>query len=76
MTNYKKTNLNYYIKVKLTEDGINYLRKQYEDFCPYHIDGEGYAEFQMWDFMRIFGKKMSMTMPLVCATNVLVQIEE
>ena len=76
MINYKKTNLNYYIKVKLTADGINAIYEHYGYDFPINIDSDGYTEFQMWDFARIFGGRMGMTLPLVCATNVLIQVEE
>lgn len=60
-------NINDKIKVKLTEHGRSILEKDVtdalsrlkgfnsSDYSPYHTDDEGYTEFQLWNFMRIFG---------------------
>ena len=63
-------NINDKIKVKLTEHGKAILDKDVANilpsqliktlisdktYYPYHIDKDGYIEFQLWDFMRIFG---------------------
>ena len=71
---YKKTNLNNYIKVKLTEKGIDILKQRYGTDYPIDIDDEGYTKFQMWDFARLFGEHMGMGFCLVCQTNVIVQV--
>lgn len=73
---YKKTNLNYYIKVKLTEKGIDVVKQRYGSDYPIDFDDEGYTEFQMWDFARLFGKHMSMMLDPICYTNVMVQVED
>ena len=73
---YQKTNLNNYIKVKLTEKGIDILKQRYGTDYPINIDNEGYTKFQMWDFARLFGEHMSMVFCLVCQTNIMVQVEE
>ena len=72
---FRDTNLNDYIKVKLTEKGINILRKKYGSKFPINIDDEGYTKFQMWDFARIFGEHFFMTADLVCQTSVQVQVK-
>ena len=72
---FRDTNLNDYIKVKLTEKGINILRKMYGSKFPINIDDEGYTKFQMWDFARIFGEHLFMTADLVCQTSVQVQVK-
>lgn len=74
---YKLVNLNEHIKVKLTETGKEVFRKYYNNI-PYslHIDDDGYAEFQLWDFMHIFGSDMRMAGPLVCETNVFIETQE
>lgn len=72
---FRDTNLNDYIKVKLTEKGINILRKKYGSKFPINIDDEGYTKFQMWDFARIFGEHLFMTAALVCQTSVQVQVK-
>lgn len=60
-------NINNKIKVKLTDYGNSILKKDvtntlsmlkgfnYPDYSPYHTDEDGYTEFTLWDFMRIFG---------------------
>lgn len=60
-------NINDKIKVKLTEHGRSILEKEitafgilkrfdgYKYYSPYNTDDEGYTEFQLWNFMRIFG---------------------
>ena len=82
---YKETNLNYYIKVKLTEKGkeiyreyLNDVLEEYEinDVPKIEVDKEGYTEFQMWDFMCIFGKHFHMLGDNPCGINVLVQVKE
>ena len=73
---YKKTNLNNYIKVKLTEKGIDILKQRYGTDYPISIDDEGYTEFQMWDFTRLFGEHISMVSEMVCQTNIMVQVND
>ena len=82
---YKETNLNYYIKVKLTEKGKEIYRNRFDEddikklgigYCEPKVDENGYSEFQMWDFMRIFGKHFHILGDNPCGTNVLVQVKE
>lgn len=73
---YKKTNLNNYIKVKLTEKGIDILKQRYGTDYPINIDDEGYIEFQMWDFARLFGEHINMVSEMVCQTNIMVQVSD
>ena len=73
---YKKTNLNDYIKVKLTEKGIDVVKQRYGSDRPIDFDDEGYTKFQMWDFARLFGKHMIMGLDLICCTDVMVQVED
>ncbi len=82
---YKETNLNYYIKVKLTEKGKEIYRNRFDEddikelgieYCEPTVDEEGYTEFQMWDFARIFGNHMNMIGPMVCETNVMVKVDD
>lgn len=61
-------NINDMIKVRLTEYGNSILEKDianisgmlknfnYPEYSPYHINEDGYVEFKLWDFMRIFGR--------------------
>ena len=81
LPDYVETNLNYYIKVKLTEHGKEVHREYWEDICrdcghEYHypeVDSDGYSCFQMHEFMHTFGSEMTMAAELVCETNVLIQ---
>lgn len=73
---YKKTNLNNYIKVKLTEKGIDILKQRYGIDYPINIDDEGYTEFQMWDFARLFGEHINMVSEMVCQTNIMIQVSD
>ena len=75
----KSINLNSLIKVKLTPKGVDifyhqndelnkrikeYGGKQLEPRMP-KIDSEGYTEFQLWDFMHIYGEHMKMGLDTV-----------
>lgn len=65
----KKFNLNDYVKVKLTPCGVNIYYHQYDDTNEYilshggeplerrmpRIDKDGFTEFQLWEFIRLFG---------------------
>lgn len=73
---YKKTNLNNYIKVKLTEKGIEILKQRYGTDYAINIDDEGYTKFQMWDFARLFGENMNMVSEMVCQTNIMIQVND
>lgn len=83
-----KFNINHYVKVKLTElgkeiyfnkdeelkddlekRGVNasYIEKSYPE-----IDEDGYTEFQLYDFMNIYGKYLAVGMRgLPCETEIL-----
>lgn len=74
-------NINDEIKVKLTEHGRSILDKDVtntlgmlkgfniSDYSPYHTDDEGYTEFQLWDFMRIFGPHFWNGCPQIIENN-------
>lgn len=77
---FKRTNLNCYIKVRLTEHGERVHRKHYEVYgitatLP-GADADGFRQFQMWDFMSIFGGEMGMGFTLPCEMDVLVKVYE
>lgn len=73
---FQNTNLNDYIKVKLTEKGKQIYNDYYDGNMHIDYDNDGYATFQMWDFMHIFGKHMNMASELVCETNVMIEVKE
>ncbi len=66
-------NINDFVKVKLTEEGMRILEAQYNEllkqmppqarksmgpFKKPKADKEGYSEFQLWDLMHHFGEYM------------------
>ncbi len=52
--------LNSSIKVKLSQEGISILNERYSQYgCYKQPDSEGYFEFQLWEFMNVYGKYMS-----------------
>ena len=80
-------NINDKIKVKLTEHGRSILEKDVtdtlgrlkgfniSDYSPYHTDDEGYTEFQLWDFMRIFGPHFWNGCPQILEHNEIIFIK-
>ena len=80
---FRDVNLNENIKVKLTDKGKEIYRNYYhdidvndEDVPTLEVDKEGYCEFQLWHFMRIFGEHFYMGGCSPCETNVKIQIRE
>lgn len=81
-------NINDKIKVKLTEHGKAILKKDvtdtlsmlkgfnYPDYSPYHTDEDGYTEFQLWNFMRIFGSHFCVGCHPVIENNKIIFIDE
>lgn len=81
---YKETNLNNYIKVKLTEKGKEIYRNRFDEddikelgieYCEPKINKDGYTEFLIWDFMRIFGKHFHILGDNPCETKCMVQVK-
>ena len=71
-----RINLNEPIKVKLTDWGKEIYYHQYDrtnqiagrEICKPKFpkeDENGYTEFQLWCFMKLYGEHMGMTMPNV-----------
>ena len=80
---YVKTNLNYYVKVRLNEEGFRIHREEWKpiaDECrliytPPEKDKEGYCKFQIHDFMVTFGKYCTMgSKPFCEGLNIWIQI--
>ena len=82
-------NINDKIKVKLTEHGKAILDKDVENilpvmktlisdktYYPYHVDRDGYIEFQLWNFMRIFGSHFWNGCPQILEHNEIIFIPE
>lgn len=80
MEKYCDTNLNYYIKIKLTEEGRIIYKKHYAKYnCEapkLNIDDEGYVQFQIHEFMNIFGERLFMGATLPCETNCKIQVKD
>lgn len=84
-----KYNVNKRIKVKLTEYGNSILEREIADtisilktlnfsdeYFLYPEDDEGYTEFQLWNFMRMFGTHFEAGSPLMIESNEIVIIDE
>lgn len=73
-----KLNLNSIVKVKLTDEGNKILQEKIDlvhkhlpgvAFTLYKPDYDGCIEFQLWEFMNLFGSYMSMTDDLIVEDN-------
>ena len=81
-------NINDNIKVKLTAHGEEILNKDaaktlnalrginLPGYAPYRVDKDGYIEFQLWDFMRIFGSHFWNGCPQIIEDNEIVFMPE
>lgn len=82
-------NINDKIKVKLTERGKAILENEVantmnmlkilnfsDDYFPYPEDEDGYTEFQLWDFIRIFGSYFHVGYLPVIEENEIIFIDE
>ena len=80
MEKYCDTNLNYYIKIKLTEEGRIIYKKYYAKYnCEapkLDIDDEGYVRFQIHEFTNIFGERLFIGATLPCETNCKIQVKD
>ena len=78
---YVKTNLNYYIKVKLNDYGKQIHYDDWKGICeetgtPYKLeaDEEGYFMFQIYEFMNTFGEHAHMgAKPFLETNDVLIE---
>lgn len=58
----KALNINHHIKVKLTNDGKKIYINYFDKFSTLYgkdilkVDEDGFTEFQLWDFINMFGK--------------------
>ncbi len=82
-----RINLNEPIKVKLTQLGKDIYYHQFdslnkaigEEICKpsYPVEDEdGYAEFQLWDFMNLYGDFMGVGLPNVIDPIEIVYMEK
>lgn len=76
---FANSNLNDYIKVKLTEYGRKIYRSSFVSLgLPeprINVDKDGYTRFQIYDFINVFGEHMHMGCELPCETNIQIQIK-
>jgi len=79
----KPFNVNDYVKVKLTEAGINELRNQHEelkkrgyegDFKTPEVDENGYTKYQLHYLMNLFGHLMHLGFCVPFETEILIDI--
>lgn len=78
-------NLNDMVSVKLTDAGRDELKKQHlelykyrntiPEFEPPKEDESGYSEWQLWDLMSKFGKKIYLGGPNMFDLNILITFE-
>jgi hypothetical protein len=76
---FANSNLNDYIKVKLTEFGRKIYRSSFVSLGlpePHiNVDEDGYTRFQIHDFINVFGEHFHIGCELPCETNIQIQIE-
>lgn len=75
--NWIKTNLNHYIKVRLTDYGIKLYQASYTKYGlplpKINYDENGYVEFQMHVFINIFGESIGCGKKLPCYPDIKIQ---
>ena len=75
-------NLNYTVKVKLTDAGIEHYVRKHNEIVPFqwHIsfkeyksraDADGYHSYQMHDFMDNFGN-LGLSLANMCNLNIII----
>lgn len=79
MMTFAKSNLNDYIKVKLTEYGRKIYRSSFISLGlpePHiNVDEEGYTRFQMHDFINTFGEYIHVGCEMPCEPTIQIQID-
>ena len=77
---FAKSNLNDYIKVKLTECGRKIYRSSFVSLGlpePHiNVDEEGYTRFQMHDFINTFGEYIHVGHEVPCETTIQIEVEK
>jgi hypothetical protein len=78
-------NVNEWVKVKLTEQGLAILKSQHDElrrdfpklkpWKPPAVDAEGYSKFQLWELMNRFGESVSIGCKLPFETMIRLTIE-
>lgn len=75
-----KFNINNYVKVRITPNGIKALETNHNhlkniapsigDFRPPEIDSDGFVKFQLWQLMQEFGPYIKMGVALPFETEI------
>ena len=71
-----KFNINYHIKIKLTERGEEFLKKKKSYILNYPKDADGYISMQTHEVMNTFGNHMFNGFDVPFETNVFICIPE
>ena len=75
----QKFNINNYVKIKLTEEGINILKKEHQDILEYYnnnVDKNGYVQMKLMEVMNIFGEYCHLGNPNVpFETDIVITLE-
>lgn len=84
MSEFISHNVNYYVRVKLTDRGRAVHRQNHQrlfgsmeskfPYTPPTEDAEGWSEWQMWELMRQFGHACGNGFDVPFETDILVQI--
>ena len=75
------TNVNYWVKVKVSEYGIKCLKDDHErlqlpyDFKTPKVDGEGFSKFQLWDLMMRFGPYILLGGRIPFETDIIIEVD-
>lgn len=81
-TNLLSFNINSDVFVKLKPEGFEHWQKEYNKYLPDHMkkplsyfvskqDDHFYVEFQLWEFMQIFGNTISHGTPPIFVNDIL-----
>lgn len=82
--NYVRINLNNTIKVKLTDLGKEIYYHQFDDciragakITPHfpNVDDDGYTDFQLWQFIELYGTHIGVTKPNVIEPIEIIAVE-
>ena len=82
---FKRTGINSYVKVKLTEHGKRVLKEQHAAFCKQHPqvklkytepveDAEGYSRWHLWALMKNLGPHIGLAKEPMFECDVFVDV--
>lgn len=83
MTDHIKVNINWPVRVRLTDRGRRVHREEVEPclrgmfpYTPPEEDARGYSRFLLWELMKIFGHHITMGGDLLFETNIEIEMGE